>query len=65
MKLRLGKAKLKLNEDTELPDFSFNHAFVSFGNEEADIMYLIPSSKEDVIKSQASEIAGHLMGRYK
>jgi hypothetical protein len=65
MKLRLGKATMKLNEDTELPDFSFNHAFVSFGPDECNIVYLIPSTKEDAIKAQSNEIAAHLLGVYK
>ena len=65
IKLRLGVATVSTDKDTELPDFSFNHAFVSFGENESKIYYLYASDKDSTIKSQAAEIAAHLLGMYK
>lgn len=64
MKLRLEKQTLRLGEDTEFPEFSFNHAYNGLGNDKVDVYFLVPSTKEDAIKTQATEIAAHLLGEY-
>ncbi len=65
MKLRIEKKILKANEDTDVPDFAFDFTFTGIGPDQAEIIYLVPSDKEDIVKAQASEIAAHLMGRYR
>lgn len=65
MKLRLEKIIVKKDEDVEFPDFSFNHAYNTVGQNEVEITYMVPASEQDSVKAQASEIAAHLMGRYR
>ena len=68
MKLRLETKRIKVGEDTEFPDFAFDFAYGGIGGGKGtptDIMYLVPCDDEDIVKAQASEIAAHLMGRYR
>ena len=68
MKLRLESKRIKIGEDTEFPDFAFDFAYGGVGGiegQEVDITYLVPSDDESTVKAQASELAAHLMGRYR
>ncbi len=65
MKLRLETKRIKVGEDIDFPDFAFDFAYGGVGAQEVDIAYLVPSDSEDIVKAQSSEIAAHLMGRYR
>jgi len=68
MKLRLESKRITVGQDTEFPDFAFDFAYGGVGmpnGQQTDISYLVPSDNESTVKAQASELAAHLMGRYR
>lgn len=64
-KVRWGTATVKRDEDTELPDFAFNHYYTGIGPDECTVGFLYPVGEEDKIKAAMSEIAHHILGDYK
>lgn len=62
MRLRLERKTFKVGEDTEVPDYSFNHAYNSIDGDEIRVMYLVPSSIEDARKAMAPKAQLNLWG---
>lgn len=68
MKLRYETKEVISGEDTEFPDFSFNHAYSGVGlgkGERVLVSYMVAPDKENAIKALAAEIYAHLLGVYK
>ena len=68
MKLRYETKTIVSGEDTDFPEFSFNHAYSGVGvpeGQRVSISYMVPSDRESAIKAMAAEITAHLMGVYK
>lgn len=53
MKVRLEKKLIKLGEDTELPDYSYNHYYNFVNNDAAEVYYLVPATLDDARKAMA------------
>ena len=62
MKLRLERKLFKVGEDTEVPDYSFNHAYSSVDGDTINVLYLVPSSIEDANKAMAPKSQLNLWG---
>lgn len=68
MKLRYETKEVIAGQDTEFPEFSFNHAYSGVGlpnGERVLVSYMVPADDENAIKAMAAEITAHLMGVYK
>jgi CobQ-like glutamine amidotransferase family enzyme len=61
----MGRAKIYSDKDTEIPDDAYDFAFWGAGQDEADIVYMLPSNPDDAIKSKVTEIMHHLHGASK
>jgi hypothetical protein len=68
LKLRYETKTIIAGDDTEFPEFSFNHAYSGVGIEKGQkvsVSYMVPADNENAIKAMAAEITAHLMGLYK
>lgn len=64
MKVKLEKQIIKIGQEIELPDFSFNHAYIPNGDD-VFLYYLVPQDDESTIKAQTSELVAHLLREYR
>lgn len=55
MKLRLEKRLLTMGQDTELPDYSFNHYYNLVNEDQAYVYYLVPTTEADAEKCHYSK----------
>lgn len=53
MKVRLEKTTMKLGQNTELPDYSYNHYYNFVNSDTAEVYYLVPATEEDAQKAMA------------
>lgn len=60
MKVRYGKSTIYRDKDTEIPDDAYDFAFWNQSDESAEIIYILPATPDDVIKSKVTEILHHL-----
>lgn len=65
IKLKLEQKTVNFGEEFELPDYSFNPAYIPSGGQ-VTVWYLTPSNDDESnrIKMQTTEIVAHLLKQY-
>jgi hypothetical protein len=62
LKVRYGLATIYRDKDTEIPDDAFDFAFLGSDEKQAFIIYMLPSTPDDIMKVRVNEIVHHLHG---